>query len=321
MEDVLDGEVAFFTSQAFSINTKRTYRSHRQSYIDFCNRMGYAPVPASSSTICRYAAYLARTLKFNSVKQYLNIIRLMHREWNLPNPLQDNFPLSCTLRGIRRHLGDNVVRKKAITPEMLRQIFKHLNISVSFDATFWAACLTMFYGLLRRSNVLLTSAATFDVNKHLRRRDISYLPWGVMLHIRWSKVIQFRSRTFELPLPRLHNNVLCPAQAIFHCQNLADTSNLDTPAFVYKTGSSLKVLTSGQFVGRLRQTLLICGINASEIATHSFRRGGATFCYSTGMSAENIKLLGDWRSSCYQSYIENDTAARFDLVKRMQQHL
>lgn len=50
--------------------------------------MCYAPVPATSATIiCRYAAHVAKTLKFNSIKQYLNIVRLFREEWNLPNPL------------------------------------------------------------------------------------------------------------------------------------------------------------------------------------------------------------------------------------------
>ena len=55
-----------FSSLVYSKNTKRAYKTHRDAYLRFCAFMGYSPVPASSLTLCRYATYLARTLKFNS---------------------------------------------------------------------------------------------------------------------------------------------------------------------------------------------------------------------------------------------------------------
>ena len=45
--------------------------------------MRYQAVPASSETILRYASFLGQFLKYNSVRQYLNIIRVMHREFDL----------------------------------------------------------------------------------------------------------------------------------------------------------------------------------------------------------------------------------------------
>lgn len=182
--------MAFYTSNAFAQNTKRTYRTHKKSYLEFCRRMGYAPVPASSATICRYAAHLAKSLKFNSINQYLNIVRLFHDEWNLPNPLQYNVALSCTLKGIKMHKGKKLCAKN---PELLCKILGNLDLSVSLDATVWAVCLTMFYGLLRKSNVLVSR---FDKDKDLRRSDILFFQWGVMPHFRWSKVNQFRSLSF-----------------------------------------------------------------------------------------------------------------------------
>jgi hypothetical protein len=157
-----------------------------------------------------------------------------------------------------------------------------------------------------------------DKNKHLRRRDLLFFPWGIMLHIRWSKVIQSRSRTFDLPLPRLRDNKLCPVQAIFNCFQLSQGASLDGPAFVYKSNSRLKPLTCEVFISRVRDCLALCDINPLEVASHSFRRGGATFCYSIGLPADAIKLLGDWRSSCYQTYIENDVKARFKIIRSMQ---
>jgi hypothetical protein len=317
-ERELDREVAFYYSNAFSDNTKRTYTTHRNSYINFCAQFGYAAVPASSNTICRYAAFLAKSLKFNSVKQYLNIIRLLHAEWNLPNPLSNDFRLTTMLQGIRRHLGDNVVRKRPITPAMLLAIKSALDFTNSLDSTVWAVALTMFYGLLRKSNVLPSLAKAFHPDKQLRLCDITYHNWGIRLHVRWSKTNQFQSKSLDIPLPRLQHHRLCPVQAIFHAARQTAGADPFGPAFLCVIGGNAKPLTSEQFIVRIRQCLEAAGIPSSNIASHSFRRGGATFGYSIGLSPDAIKLLGDWRSNCYQQYISDDFRQRFRTIQLMQ---
>lgn len=181
------------------------------------------------------------------------------------------------MKGIRRHLGVSVTQKKPITPAILKNILMHLDVTSSLDTTVWAVCLTMFYGLLRRSNVILHSASEFDTSKHLRRRDILFFPWGLLLHIRWSKVIQFQSRTFDIPLPRMKNSVLCPVQVIFNYQQPTMGADMDSPAFTYRANNKLTVLTSDKFICRVRQCLSLCNVNPSDIATHSFRRGVLAF--------------------------------------------
>jgi hypothetical protein len=142
-----------------------------------------------------------------------------------------------------------------------------------------------------------------------------------MVLIWWRKVIQFQFRTFWLPLPRLKSNSLCPVQAIFNCFQFTQGAILDNPAFVYKVNGLLLPLTCDMFITRVRRCLTLSSVNPSEIVSHSFRRGGATFCYAVGLPAESIKLLCDWRSSCYQSYLDNDTSSSLAIIRHMQQAL
>ena len=69
--------------------------------------MGYPPLPAQSSHFCQYAAFLARTLKATSIPNYLNIIGILHKEFNRPNPLLENSPVQSLnrLSGIKRVKG------------------------------------------------------------------------------------------------------------------------------------------------------------------------------------------------------------------------
>ena len=235
-----------------------------------------------------HPTYLARTLKFNSIKQYMNIVRLLHLEWGLPNPLKENFCVNNTLKGIKRHLGDSVTRKQPITPDVLKLILTQLDVSVSLDAAVWAACLISFYGLLRKSNVMVNSESAFEADKHLRRKDIFIYPWGIALLIRWTKTNQFQSKDNLTPLPRLRNNLLCPVQAIVNCMQLSLGASPVGPALTYRTNHRLKPLTYDRFVARVRQCLSACSLPASQFASHSFRRGGASNCYAIGLSSDSI---------------------------------
>jgi hypothetical protein len=100
--------------------------------------------PALASSAGFYSPVWPITIQLSNTFK-LTLYAFFHEEWNLPSPLKSNFTLSCTLKGIRRQLGDAVVRKKTITfLLLLRKILVSLDMSVSLNATVWAVCLTMF---------------------------------------------------------------------------------------------------------------------------------------------------------------------------------
>lgn len=184
----LDSEVAMYRGQAFSDNTKKTYQTHLRSYFSFCAKLRIAPVPISEVIVAKYAAYLARKLKPSSVKQYLNIIRIIHLECNLPNPCADSWFIKTTLKGIEKIKGTEVRRKTPMSPELLLKVKGQLQFSKTVDYVFWAACLLMFFGLLRKSNLFGTDAGGFKSEKHLTRNDISISCDGELMtvNVRWS---------------------------------------------------------------------------------------------------------------------------------------
>ncbi len=101
----LDQEVRMYRSNIFAASTSKTYASHRAAYISFCAQLGIAPVPLSPTNLGRYIAYLSRRLAFSYVRQYLNIVRLIHLEADLPNPLENNWYVTSILKGVRRVCG------------------------------------------------------------------------------------------------------------------------------------------------------------------------------------------------------------------------
>ena len=58
----------------------------------------------------------------------------------------------------------------------------------------------------------------------------------------------------------------------------------------------------------------------SQYSSHSFRRGGASFMHSVGMSMDQIRYMGDWRSDCFRRYIVVDSAIMTHKVISTMQH-
>lgn len=252
--------------------------------------------------MCLFAAWLARRLSYSSIKQYLHIVTLIHRERGLPSPYQGSFQLHQTLRGIKRKKGDVVCPKAPITPELLTLIYSRLDLTRQKHRAVWAAGLVMFVGLLRRSNVMPPSRRHFTPDKHLCRGDIKATQDGFQLTLRWSKTNQFRQRPISVYLPRRKGHMLCPVRALYLALRDAPRSD-KTPAIGFFVDGVFCPLTPPVFIEELRAALGDAPLSPGDYAGHSFRRGGATWLHQCGASADSIKLMGHWSSDCYQRYI------------------
>ena len=293
--------------------TKSSYKTHLKSFTSFCRVLGVSVVPAEPHVVALYAVLLARTLRYGSIPQYLNIISLLHKSHALESPL-NSFLVKSVLRGIRNKIEREPVVKLPVTPTILYKILDNMNLSIVLDACVWMTCMVMFYGLLRKNNVV-------GVHKILRQ-DCVFGEDSVVLTIRSSKT---RNRKTDIPrklsLPRLKGHLLCPVASIVNYLNLSSQLSVSVPlCSIQSVSGNWCVLPYKHIVNAVRNA--VPSDQGESYATHSFRRGGASFMYSIGMSVESIRLMGDWKSSCYQRYIMVDSAElSHKSVRFMQQNL
>ena len=172
----------------------------------------------------------------------------------------------------------------------------------SFDASFWAICLVSFFGMLRKSNLLVKSARSFDAFQQLLRSDFTFYSWGGLVTIRWSKTIQFRERVVRLSLSFLPDSPLSPVTAVKRAMHFTRKTSPDSQAFAFLRSPDLVLMHFSYplFLKKLRAILSAIELSAKDYACHSFRRGGASFAVHSGVPVEHIKLLGAWpRMLCY----------------------
>jgi hypothetical protein len=279
----------------------------RNAYLRYCLYFGRPSVPASKETIVLYMVFLARSLSPASIPGYMNVVRLMHLEAGVDNPLND-WQLNIVRRGILRQLGRPPRQKLPITPAILLQLLSCLDMHRGLHMAFWCACLVGFFAFFRKSTLLPKSTASTDAHKALCLKDVQLSPDGhsMQLTVRHSKTIQFGQRTLVIPFHQVSGSPLCPVRAM--SKLLANMIGLGPspaqPLFSYYDSTGrLRCLTHTGFVGLLKTVLAKCGLSPSNYSGHSLRRGGCSYAFSLGISPLLIKLRGDWRSNAYERYV------------------
>ena len=98
----LNEEISHNLGLSMAASTKQTYTSAEKRFLDFCHL--YQPsvgtgqfLSVDENTLFRYAAYLARLIKYSSIKSYLASVPSAHPEW-LRVGSQKIFPPTANLQ-------------------------------------------------------------------------------------------------------------------------------------------------------------------------------------------------------------------------------
>ena len=177
-----------FRRSAYAESTKSTYRSQLRIYYSFCHRFNYPPLPASTITISRYIAFISNRISTSSIPSYINIIKLLHLEAGLPDPLQCNFHISSLLKGVQRQLAIPPNQKLPITKSILLQMHACLDFSRPILVSFWAACLVAFYSFFRKST-LLAKSPLHSCKTEFCIRDLIISPTTALLNVKHTKTL------------------------------------------------------------------------------------------------------------------------------------
>ena len=271
--------------------------------MNFCTAYSITPLPPTPHTVASYACFLAnKTSSYQYILNHLNAVKLLHRFNCFSTDALDSFDVNLTKRGLKRLLGTTPRQKHPITPQILIKIRRHLDTSLPSHTAIWALFSTTFFSFLRKSNLTVASAKSFHPTRHLTRRDIKFTTSGAVLHIRWTKMLQHREGILLIPLPSIPGSVLCPMSAIAHFLALAPAPP-SAPLFCLPEASSYSPITFSMFTSCLKRLISSIGLEPANYSPHSFRRGGATFAFQSGVPEHLIKLHSDWRSDAFRAYL------------------
>ena len=272
-------------------------------YLRFCQFYQLTPFPATEWQLVQFARYIANGVTcFNTVKAYLSVIKRAHEigKFYFPKEVQ---LLQLELKGIRFELAGPVKKAIPITPSILMEIYKHVKLSLPVHVACYTALVVRFCLFLRRSNLVPETQIGFNKDEQLTRKDVFKFGKILVVDIRWHKSHQYKDKDLFLPLIPAKSMQVCPIIWLNYLMSKNGGSR-DDPLFAYRQGGKLIPLTTEVLSKQLKDWIELCGKNPDGFTLHGLRCRGANHALTSGIGGEDLKLMGDWCSNAYMTYLD-----------------
>ena len=268
-------------AHACAPGTVRNLHSQWKSFLQFCSTFHVTPLPAAPYTVASYACYLSHnTSSYQYILNHLNAVRLLHLFNGCSVNALDPFDVTLTKRGLKRLLGVQSRQKHPITPKILMDIRRHLDTSLPSHSALWALFCTAFFSFLRKSNLAVAEAGSFDPSRHLTRQDIKFTPCVAFLRIRWTKTLQHKEGILIIPLPSIPGSAICPVSALGNYFTLVPASST-APLFCLPMAFGCRPITFSTFSSCLKRLISALGLDPDNYSPHSFRPSSFRMVYQS----------------------------------------
>lgn len=299
----MDKELSQIILSAWADSTISTRKSQWKRYATFCGDHWLVALPANEVTVARFFTFLARSCKFTTVNNYLSSIIVLHKYYGHPAEFRNTFYIQLVIRGLKRVLGDQVTQSIPLTPEQLLSCFKLTSSGGGLEDTCWAAVVLCFRTLLRKSNVLPDSSDLSKSPHVIRRKDVKFYGWGMVITVYSSKTIQYRERSLEIPVFCVPGSPLCAVERL-RLHFALYPGSVESPLFLKGSRElGFSPLLYKDVLSQLKKWTSSLGLDTGRVGLHSLRRSGATYLCRLGVPLSDIKCMGDWRSLAVLEYL------------------
>ena len=206
----LDSKMCVSTLHGIAKSSQKNFKTHVNTYVEFCIYFGLPLFPADSLQMRRYLQYLSDFHKsVDSSRSYVTGVRSLHEIFGFPPPPGDHL-YQLTVSGIRRDKGHVVRQAMGMTPEILAEMCPLVQLTDPVQFTAWVAILSGFYLLLRKSNLVPDSVPSFSADKQLTRSNFIRFKDCYVVRVYWSKTIQYFDRCLDILMLPNPDVQLCP---------------------------------------------------------------------------------------------------------------
>ena len=318
--DFLDGVSAYVQSHDLALSSVESLSSQTRTYLKFCILFDLTPVPATSSTICRFTSWCAVSgMAYGYIKNLHNAIQHLHTDNGFPHPWLNDKNVKRMRQGLKRTISMEKRLRLPITPAHLIAFNKHRRPGILLDLVFLCAAGVAFHGLLRKDNITSKTLTSFDGRRDLSIGDVVWVAERGMYAIvfKHTKTRQYGDRPLIVWIAPVHDghpfsafNLLTELLAALK----ADSQPASAPLFQRPINGHFNGTPLGHsfFVSLIKTHFERIGINAAPYNGHSFRIGGATTLGALGLGQDAIGPAGDWLSDAFQVYVHAPLQARID---------
>lgn len=298
----IDRGISGSIASAWAPSTLRTRNSQWAKFLGFCMDNNLVPLPALETTVARFLYYISQSCTYTTVNNYLSAIMVLHRFFGYEATYRESYYLKLLLTGIDNNSRSGHGPKDCLSPSQLRTMYSNIDFSDINHHTMWACVILGFRSLLRKSNLVPTSAQ--DLSHVLRRSDVYFTPDGLRLIVRSSKNRKANENDLVIPISFTRKSPCFCAASMLATHISRTPRPPDNPLF-YKIDrkGSLSPLLYKDLLGFIKGLATCIQKRPSDLGTHSLRRSGATFLSQIGVPLHEIRTVGDWKSLAVLAYL------------------
>ena len=256
---------------------------------------GYSSMPLNQDHILLFVGFLhLQGYAPTSILSYLSALGYAHKLMGFVDPTS-NFAVQKALKGAMK-VHPTVDVRLPITINILQQMSLALDHTISnpyLRLLFRSMYTIAFFGLMRVGEITKSLDGEQAVNFDQFRMYENHL----IITISKFKH-NMKRQPFDLVMVKQQLKEICPLTNLIEYIRVRGTN--PGPLFCLPDGSPVP---RELFIRHLKNTISFCGLSTKLFKSHSFRIGGASFYAELGLSDEQIRLIGRWKSDAFKKYI------------------
>ena len=276
--------------RVLSSASQARYKQHWQRFACFCNGLGKQFLPAAPFTVTLFITHLEEAaLAPSTIRSILSAVSFYHTICHYSDPVASP-AVTKFIKGLLKSQSCSDCRSPLSVRSlslMLRNL--HLVCEDSYMLCMYKALFAlMFYAFLRVSEVSHGEHNILFQHLTMTQRK---------LVLRFTSFKHSNGRHFSLNVLPTHTPT-CPHRAM--SVYLQSRGQRTGPLFCLRSGAAL---TSRAISKTLKDVVSVSGLPEPHLTSHSFRIGAATWASKQGYAAEQIRLMGRWKSDAFLKYI------------------
>ena len=235
-----------------------------------------------------------------TAKTYLAAIRSYHVQNGFPLSAFNDPRIDLVIKGAKRVYGVGVKKLRfPLTASILLRIIN--GTGCDEEGINVKAALCVAFAAFLRSGEFTWNSPWTEKHHHtyLSRKHVTFNPNNsVTLTLPISKTDPFQRGT-QIHLAPAPSSPLCPVRSLkllYNCYPRPPNHPLFSCPFGFPFSKQF-------FLTKLHELLLQAGIPTLGFSGHSIRKGAAVTAAINGISRDNIKLLGRWKSDAIDVYL------------------
>ena len=222
------------------------------------------------------------------------------KRMDLDHSIFSSYRVQLALRSIEINSRYTPSPKLPITPDQLESIIGVMRRKGEDPAVICAISFA-FIGLFRQSNLAPPTERAFDPTRHFTRGDVTRVPGGVEVVVKWTKTIQKAQDAPTIMLPRIPGRAFCPVMAL---DSMILSGSAPHPTAALFTTREGRPMCLGFLKKAWVRALLALNLPPERLSLHSLRSGGATAVWHTGKVSElDLMRHGTWASTAWKGYV------------------